>query len=81
MYGPGTPDQNSLRRSVYLTVRRSQLIPVLQLFDAPDAVQGLGARQSTTTAPQSLMMLNKSFRARLCAVVTLTCREQSTPFE
>ena len=77
MYGPGTPDQNSLRRSVYLTVRRSQLIPVLQLFDAPDAVQGLGARQSTTTAPQSLMMLNNPFV--LACVQSLRSRVESIP--
>ena len=77
MYGPGTPDQNSLRRSVYLTVRRSQLIPVLQLFDAPDAVQGLGARQSTTTAPQALMMLNNPFV--LACVQSLRSRVESIP--
>ena len=31
---------------------------MLQLFDAPDALQGIGQRQTTTTAPQGLMVLN-----------------------
>jgi hypothetical protein len=58
MYGKGTLDQNSARRSVYLTVKRSQLIPLLQLFDAPGAIQAVGARQESTVAPQALAMLN-----------------------
>ncbi len=58
MYGPGTLDQNSRRRSVYFTVKRSQLIPMLQLFDAPDAMQGVGSREESTVAPQALALLN-----------------------
>ena len=61
MFGPGTFDQNHPRRSVYLTVKRSKLTPLLQLFDAPDGLQGIGQRQTTTTAPQGLMMLNNPF--------------------
>lgn len=61
MYGPGTLDQNSARRSIYLRVKRSKLIPVLQLFDGPDSLQTIGQRTTTTTAPQALMMLNNPF--------------------
>ena len=61
MYGPGTLDQNVPRRSIYLRVKRSQLIPVLQLFDGPDSLQTIGRRSTTTTAPQALMMLNNPF--------------------
>ena len=42
MYGPGTLDERQQRRSVYFTVKRSQLIPMMMLFDAPDALQGIG---------------------------------------
>ena len=31
---------------------------MLQLFDAPDANQGLGRRSSTTVAPQALLAMN-----------------------
>ena len=58
LYGKGTLDQNSRRRSVYFTVKRSQLIPMMQLFDAPDSIQGVGKREESTVAPQALAMLN-----------------------
>lgn len=60
MYGKGSLDQNSPRRSIYLTVKRSRLVPMLQLFDAPDAIQGVGSRQKSTVAPQALAMLNSA---------------------
>ncbi len=41
-------------------VKRSQLVPMMMLFDAPDALQGVEQRVTTTTAPQSLMMMNNS---------------------
>jgi hypothetical protein len=58
MFGAGTLDQNQKRRSIYFTVKRSQMIPLLTLFDAPDSLQGIGQRPSTTVAPQALWMLN-----------------------
>ncbi|MDP7206575.1 MAG: DUF1553 domain-containing protein, partial [Pirellulaceae bacterium] len=58
MFGKGTLDEKSLRRSVYFTVKRGQLIPMLQLFDWPDAMQGIGTRERSTVAPQALAMLN-----------------------
>jgi hypothetical protein len=61
LFGKGSLDQRMSRRSVYLTVKRSQLIPLLQLFDAPDAMQSVGARQESTVAPQALALLNSPF--------------------
>jgi hypothetical protein len=58
MFGPGTLDESSGRRSVYFTVKRSQIVPVLQVFDEPDALQGIGERPTTTIAPQALLLLN-----------------------
>jgi hypothetical protein len=58
LYGKGTLDAKSLRRSVYLTVKRGQLIEMLQLFDAPDAMQSIGNREISTVAPQALAMIN-----------------------
>ena len=67
MFGRGTLDENSPRRSIYLTVKRSRLSPTLQLFDAPSSLQGVGRRPATTTAPQGLLILNSPFVDR-CAV-------------
>jgi hypothetical protein len=58
MYGPGSLDLAQRRRSIYFTVKRSRLIPMLVLFDGPDALQGLGMRASTTVAPQALLLMN-----------------------
>jgi hypothetical protein len=58
MFGPGTLDENQRRRSIYFTVKRSKLIPMMMLFDAPDGLQAIGARSSTTIAPQALLLLN-----------------------
>src|SRR5688500_11377493 len=33
-------------------------MPCMQAFDAPDAVQGIGERPTTTIAPQALLLLN-----------------------
>ena len=58
MYGAGTLDEAMNRRSIYFMVKRSQLIPLMMLFDAPDSLQGIGNRPNTTIAPQALAMLN-----------------------
>ncbi|HTE18854.1 MAG TPA: DUF1553 domain-containing protein, partial [Armatimonadota bacterium] len=59
-FGPGTLDESHKRRSIYFTVKRSKLVPVLQIFDAPDALQGMAVRSTTTVAPQALLLLNNS---------------------
>ena len=58
MFGPGTLDGNSPRRSVYLMVKRSQMIPFLQMFDVPEALQSIGERSVTTVPTQSLAFMN-----------------------
>jgi hypothetical protein len=58
MGGAGTLDEAQRRRSVYFMIKRSKLIPMMLLFDAPDAVQGVGVRSTTTIAPQSLLIMN-----------------------
>ena len=58
MYGPGTLDQGMKRRSIYFTVQRSQMIPMLQVFDWPDTLTSASARPTTVVAPQALLFLN-----------------------
>src|SRR4030095_13609164 len=73
MFGPGTLDEASKRRSIYFTVKRSQLIPSMQCLDAPEPLVSQGTRPTTTVAPQALMLMNSpplhswagSFAARL----------------
>ncbi len=58
MYGPGTKDEKSLRRSVYFMVKRSQLIGSMVVFDQPEPLVSQGNRPTTTVAPQALLLLN-----------------------
>jgi Protein of unknown function (DUF1549)/Protein of unknown function (DUF1553)/Planctomycete cytochrome C len=58
MYGPGTLDEGSKRRSIYFTMKRSHLVPMLVIFDAPDGTVGVGERPTTTVAPQALLLMN-----------------------
>ena len=58
MYGPGSLNEGMTRRSIYFTVKRSQLIPTLQVFDWPDTLTSAGVRPTTVVAPQALLFLN-----------------------
>ncbi|MDB5332224.1 MAG: hypothetical protein JWP03_3375 [Phycisphaerales bacterium] len=58
MFGPGTLDQNMRRRSIYFTVKRSQLIPMLMVLDWPEPLNSIGGRPTTTVAPQALLFMN-----------------------
>jgi hypothetical protein len=61
MYGPGTLDESNPRRSIYLTVKRSKPVLLMQIFDAPEAMQSIGQRQVTTVATQALTLMNSPF--------------------
>jgi hypothetical protein len=63
MYGPSILD-NVSRRSIYLRVKRSELIPMMSMFDAPEPTQSIGERISTTVPTQALTMMNSAFVRR-----------------
>ena len=58
MYGLGTRDERSKRRSIYFTVKRSELIGSMVAFDQPAPLVSQGARPTTTVAPQALWLMN-----------------------
>ena len=58
MFGPGTKDERSKRRSIYFTIKRSQLIGSMVAFDLPEPLVSQGSRPTTTVAPQALMLMN-----------------------
>ena len=49
------------RRSVYVQVRRSRPLGILDTFDWPRMEPNCNARASSTVAPQSLMLMNGQF--------------------
>jgi hypothetical protein len=60
MFGPSVLD-NSARRSIYLRVKRSELIPLMTMFDAPEPTLSIGERVATTVPTQALAMMNSPF--------------------
>jgi hypothetical protein len=65
MFGSGTLDPEHKRRSIYFTVKRSLLNPMLSLYDAPETLTSAGRRNSTTTAPQALLLINSPYIRKL----------------
>lgn len=49
------------RRSIYLFARRNLRYPIFEAFDRPDGNASCAQRGRSTTAPQSLLLLNSSF--------------------
>lgn len=69
-----------VRRSIYLFVRRNVRYPLFEAFDRPDGNATCPVRGRSTTAPQSLVLLNSEFSlnmAQQLAGVVLT--EAATP--
>ncbi len=54
----GVLNYANARRSVYLPVIRSGMFEVLQTLDFPDPAMSSGERQTSTAAPQALLMMN-----------------------
>jgi hypothetical protein len=46
------------RRSIYVFAKRNMRLPLLEAFDQPDQLNSCSRRTATTTAPQSLELLN-----------------------
>ena len=66
MFGKGTLDESMRRRSIYFTVKRSKLVPMLQVFDVPEPLVSQGKRPTTTVAPQALLLLNNPHIRKCC---------------
>lgn len=52
---------DDFRRSIYVQVRRSRPVTVLDTFDAPVMQPNCEQRAQTTVAPQSLLLMNDTF--------------------
>ena len=52
---------DDFRRSIYVQVRRSKPVTVLDTFDAPTMSPNCELRAQTTVAPQSLLLMNDTF--------------------
>jgi len=53
--------EDEFRRSLYVQVRRSMPLSFLESFDVPDMRPNCTQRNSSTVAPQALLMMNNEF--------------------
>jgi cytochrome c553 len=77
---PANPDPSEHnRRSVYLQMKRSLTLPMLQTFDAPDTSQSCARRETSTVAPQALALMNSEFTAKQAAALARRVGSRETP--
>ena len=75
---PANPDPNEHnRRSVYLQMKRSLTLPMLQIFDAPDTATSCPRRESSTVAPQALALMNSEFSVAQAAQFAARIKKQA----
>ncbi|MDY3552245.1 PSD1 and planctomycete cytochrome C domain-containing protein [Gemmata sp. JC717] len=74
----GAPDDQP-RRSVYLQVRRTKPVAFLSAFDAPALEPNCDRRNTTTTAPQALMLVNSDFVRKQAAHLAARVKAEAQP--
>ncbi len=72
-------DGTQTRRSMYIQVRRSRPVAMLQSFDAPVMETNCESRPSSTVATQSLMLLNGQFILEQAAKLADRARNEAEP--
>jgi mono/diheme cytochrome c family protein len=65
------------RRSVYVQVRRSMPLTVLETFDSPGMSPNCDRRSSSTVAPQSLLLMNSEFMVRAASAFADRVRREA----
>ncbi len=69
--------RDDFRRSIYVSVRRKQPLTVLDTFDEPTMVPNCEARNCTTVAPQSLLLMNDTFILDTAHAMAARLRDES----
>ncbi|MDF1858723.1 MAG: PSD1 and planctomycete cytochrome C domain-containing protein [Verrucomicrobiales bacterium] len=78
MFGPGTLDEAQKRRSIYFMIKRSRLVPMMQIFDQPEPLASQGSRPSTTIAPQALLFMNNAQVVKWAQSLAAECSSGDT---
>ena len=72
------PRSQHFRRSIFIFARRNLRFPFLEVFDAPDNNLSCSMRERSTTAPQSLTLLNSNEVTAAAKVTASHLRYEST---
>jgi hypothetical protein len=73
------PPGDEFRRSLYVQVRRTRPLAVLDVFDSATAEPNCEARTSSTSTPQSLMLLNGQFVLAQAGAFAARVRTEAGP--
>ncbi len=76
---PVSPPDEQHRRSVYVHVKRSLLLPILESFDLAEPDRPTAVRFSTTQPTQALGMLNGDFLNKQAHVFAARLRKEAGP--
>jgi hypothetical protein len=76
---PTSPPAEQARRSVYVHVKRSLLLPILEAFDLAETDRTTPTRFSTTQPTQALGMLNGDFLNKQAALLAARLQREAGP--
>ena len=69
--------EDESRRSVYIYLKRTLMVPFLETFDYSNTAEPVGDRPVTTVAPQALLMLNSEFTFEQAAALAARLRREA----
>jgi hypothetical protein len=75
-WGKSSP-QEQARRSVYVHVKRSLLLPLLEMFDLAETDRSTPVRFSSTQPTQALLMLNSDFSNKQAAILAARLKQEA----
>ncbi len=76
---PGSTREDAVRRSVYVHVKRSLLVPLIESLDAAETDRSCPVRFATTQPTQALGMINGSFLRNEAAQLASRLRTEAGP--
>src|SRR5580704_8228349 len=77
-WGTSSPAEQS-RRSVYIYLKRTLMVPFLETFDYTNTAESVGNRPVTTVAPQALLLLNSEFANEHAVALADRVRREAGP--
>ncbi len=67
------------RRAIYLVVKRSLMVPLMEVLDLCDTARTAAQRQTTSVAPQALQLFNGAFVNRQARALAARLRAEAGP--
>ncbi|MBY0502839.1 MAG: PSD1 and planctomycete cytochrome C domain-containing protein [Bryobacteraceae bacterium] len=67
------------RRAIYFVVKRSLMVPLLEVLDLCDTARSAAQRQTTSVAPQALQLFNGAFVNRQAKALAERLRREAGP--